>query len=543
MATCKHIKANCVGQQKTDLSIPNQTEYKVHIVENEYMDGTYGLRGILVYAKNGRQVPGAKYKDGSAAGAYELPFRRENLFRRVVKTLPSKSTSSGRAKKAPQYKEGRYADVFKAIVDGRLPIPGWGTGTRTKAVPWFERHFLPLLETQFSADDVTVIGGPVLLKWKQDQRDETAKHLNSRNDLTITTTMASHYQQCNKIYKEMRKLDNTLPPIASEELLSSGARRVEVEQCKSVPEPIRQLFFRWLESNVESDPRKAFAATIVVDAGVRTSEGAAVIPSDIQRVEDLTLLPVLWQEQGGERNSVLKNTNSYRLVPLSRWGSTMLAKCVKHMGEIPTDPNHAPITSDVLSAWMIEGMKECGCTQAFLDNLENTLNLFPDKDESGVIDYTLTSYIWRRDYASRLQNYAALSPDAIDKLLGHKLSADKPLHEQLDTALIEDLKALAQEMERYAYSTDSAYTDNPAINPIRVVPDSSVKLHPFPAYKIHVPAGKTYVDISTREPGETIYVKLPADCLGPVCRSVPVELKDRRIIGSNITFIPEELEK
>lgn len=541
MEKCKHTAINRVGQRKDSLAIPGHNDFKVLIIESEYADGAYELRGILVDAKTIHHVSGAKYKDISAAGAYELEYKRNKLYRRVVGTIPRKSESSSRAKNDPQYKEGRYTDVFKEIVDRKIPIPDWGEATRSKALSWFEKHFLPLLKTHFDGDDVTVIGGPVLTAWKQEQREKTAKHLNSRGDFTITTTMASHFQQCYKIYNVMCKLDNTLPPINSEELLSSGAKRVEIEQCKSIPESIRQKFFRWLENHVDSDPCKAFAGTLVVDAGIRTSEAAAVIPSDIQRVGDLALLPVLWQERDGLRDSVLKRNNSYRLVPLSRWGSTMIARCEQHMGDIPKGTNQAPITDRKLSSWMVKGLKECGCTQIFLDELENTLNIFPDKDVHGVIHYSLASYICRRDYASRLKSYAALSPEALDKLLGHSLSTDKPLCEQLDTALIEELKALAQQMERYIYSTDPEYTDNPAIKAIQITPDSSMKPHAFPAYKVHIPAGEIYVDISAREPGETIYVKLPADCREPTYRSVLVELKDRRVIESNNIFTPEEL--
>lgn len=462
--------------KKEYLSIPKELEYRVQMTEIERDDGMYRLQAVLVHAKTLRRVEGARYKTLSATSSAELPSKRNILYGRVVNSLREKSRTRGSRKPATVRQTTRYAEAFQHFMEERVPVPGWRESTRHGATTWFRENFIPLLEKHYDNDDVVVIGGPALLEWKQEQRNKTAKHGNSEGDTTVSVTMARHFQQCAKIYECLCKIDPTLPPLNAEELFSSSGSRVEIEQVKSLPEDIRQKLWRNLESRIEKEPNMVFATVLMADAGLRTSEAAAVFPSQIEYYDDFAVLPILCQERDGARDAILKTDNAYRLVCLSKWGRTMVKKCGSNM-KIPADDSQAPIRSEELSPWILSMLKESGCTKEFLESVANAESLFPDKVR-GMVKYDPSAYLLRRDYASRCRNINGLNSEEIDYLLGHKPSNRVAKWQQRDFALLEELRAISYKLERYVYSTVPEYTAHPAYSSITVGQGTSLTIIP-----------------------------------------------------------------
>lgn len=195
---------------KEYIKIPNDSKCKVQMRQAEQEDGTYSLQAILVDAKTLERIPGANYRYLTAYSTGELATKKNILFRRVTSQLDTKPR--GKATKDKKEKEGEeennpYREAFDQIHREMIHFPGWGKETRKKALLWFSRHFLPLLENSFSGEEVTVIGGPALQDWKRDQREMTTKHGNADGDGSVAKTMATHYQQCAKIYQVLREID------------------------------------------------------------------------------------------------------------------------------------------------------------------------------------------------------------------------------------------------------------------------------------------------------------------------------------------------
>ena len=523
--------------KKEYLTIRSHPEYRVQITTTENEDGTYRVQAILVNAESLKHVAGAHYKTITVFSENELAIKRDILFRRVISQLnarPRQKATKDTERQEEAETTNQYREAYEKLVRDNVQIPGWGEETRTKSLSWFSRHFLPMLEKSFLGDDITFIGGPMFLEWKQREREKITRHGNSKNGRSVDATVARNFCVGLRIYEVLRQFNPDLPPIAEEELQASKVNRVEVEQVKSIPEPIRQEFWRTLEARAVSEANMVFAAVIMATTGVRTSEAAAVLPSDIEHFDGLAILPIKYQERNGNRDSILKSKNSYRTVILGAWAQAMVKTCQQNM-TIPANPNQAPIKATDLSAWILARLEESGCSKRFIEDVANAEILFPDK-AYGLITHDICAYLLRRDFASRGRNICGLTSEELDKLLGHALTERMAKWNQQDFALLEELRAVSQKLERYVYSTDPEYTRNPGFNPIAVEAETDIKLVPYSKIRLeNISNEPLYYDLDTVAclASDKVGIKTPSEPEIFEMRSVKEGHPDGCIVGTN----------
>lgn len=405
---------------KFDRPIPGHTGYAAHIIQSKYLDGSYGLRSIL-HDDQGRAVPGTHYREATAHDGSALERAIKGLVSRIASDVPRAKTPHKRtATTSTAPAPGKYQSAFDTVKNATDLFPTWGTATRHAAMMWAERHFLPMLIELYS-DNAVVIGGPALNTWKAEQLSAISNHGRSHGNATAATTMARHFRECRDIYHQMRAVNPSLPPLAESELYAESAK-IEIEQFKAILEAGRQRLYRSLEDLATTEPKFAFAATIMVCGFVRTGEAAAVLPGDVDDRGDFAVVPIIYQEKDGKRVPTLKTKNSYRLVVIPRWGVTVLRDCIAHMTDIPAaESGDALVRASELSAWILDLLVQCGVDKALIAAAERASALFPDRDTAGLISRDIAAYLLRRDGASRMQDYAGLGQEEIDQLMGHKL--------------------------------------------------------------------------------------------------------------------------
>ena len=405
--------------EKFDRPIPGHPDYTAHIVKTTYKDGACLLRGVL-HNTSGQAIPGAGYREALARRPADVNSALLSLVSRIARDVPTRVKPIKRAQNPRQTLDGKYADAFAVVKADSSLFTTWGTATRKSAMMWAERHFIPFLEADFSSPNTAVIGGPNLAAWKNRELSKISDHGRCRSALTANKTMARHCRECLEIYLQMRKVDSSLPSIMESEMYD-GVIKIEVEQFKAIPEPCRQRMYRALEEKAILEPEMTFATTIMVCGNVRTSEAAAVLPSDVSYLGEYAAIPIIYQESNGVRSAILKTKNAYRVVPIPLWGVTVLRDCAAHMtNPPPANSDKALVTSMELSSWILQLLKDCGVDQALIQAAEKASALFPDKTNDQLISRDVAAYILRRDGASRMQDYMGIGQDLLDPGLGHK---------------------------------------------------------------------------------------------------------------------------
>ena len=535
MLSINHRRDNLVATKKYNIPLQGNPGAEVHVIENKYDDGQYELHGIAVDAETKRHLPRAVYKDMTVRDPAQLDNARKTIVARVAASL-HKSTK----RVAPRRKGGiedapktKFDLAFDYLSMNNVPVPGWNDLTRTAALAWFRKHFLPLLNEDFCDDAINSITGPAISRWKAEQRTLVANNNRRKTEVTVDTTMLRHYQQVAKIYSVMRQIDPSLPGLDPTEFGMRGTKSLELEQCKSIPECIRQRYWRRLEAEAEHNPRMAFCAIIQACGDTRTAEAAATNPSDVVFFGEWSVVKVLSQERNRKKEGRLKTTNSYRLVTLPSWPTMILQTCIHNMGSVDSDT--VLTTAEELSDWVVDILLQCGFTKELLDNVMRADSLFPDIENSlDMITYDLTGYIWRRDCISVHKNYNGFSSYELDSIIGHKKHQPNLAHN--DLRLVEELKALSYRMERYVYSTDPSLTRNPAYRPVEVDGDTCLDIIPFRKTRLKNTSEQPLLlslDMLAAEPGEPIYLHAPRYCNKRVHRSTPYRSGPRLLIGDN----------
>ena len=534
-----HNRNTLVTSYKNDISVTGHHDIMVRLITNLYSDGQYELRAIAIDADTKRLLPGARYKEMIVRDPLQLDKAKKTILHRVVETLPRARRGKSKPRNTTnELAQTRYDCAFQHLVDNNIQIYGWEISTRKQALSWFQRHFLPMLNEYCNDSDLTLITGPTLQRWESSEKEAIMGKKNRKSEITVGTTMARHMQQVAKIFEVMLQIDPSLPELDPFVFDTRRHRALELEQCKSIPEPIRQRFWRLIEAAVESEPRMAFCVIIYACGGTRTAEAAGTLPDDIALYDLFSVAAIMQQEAKQQRSNRLKTSNSYRLIPLPLWPTVLLRRCIHNMG--PVSGDEPLVTAEELSAWVQHSLEECGLSEDYIHDLMQADSLF--SDATGMISFEFITYLLRRDRISVLRNYCAYATTEADRFMGHK-TVKLAQWAQEDLRLVESLRAMAYKAERYVFSTDPTLTLNPAFAPIGLSPGTDLKSPPFSRSRFRnnaqVPLLIT-LDVEAYEPGEEIYLHLPAKPTSVTLRSVPHEPHPRLLIGDNTRYFSKE---
>ncbi|MEY8318898.1 hypothetical protein AALB19_16510 [Oscillospiraceae bacterium 50-58] len=281
-----------------------------------------------------------------------------------------------------------------------------------------------------------------------------------------------------------------------------------------MPENVRRKFFTELEQYINSEPKKVFASVLMADGGLRTSEAAGVLPQQLLEEDGRITVPVLYQEKQGIQTAILKTDNAYRLEPLSYWGSDLVRRCCKQIGNVSDD--RVLVTAKELSAWILRLLRKCGCDDMYMQSVQNAQSQEPETDKDGHAVYDIAAYVLRRDRTDRWRNCCGLTcdPDGeseLDYMLGHQTPYKR---RKINMRLPEQRKALAEKLERYVYS--NIISRNPALKPIEVEHGKDIDLTPYPHIRIQNNGDEPlniHIDAEAMEGSEMIDLLYPNGAL------------------------------
>lgn len=427
--------------------VTNTPEISVHVTYTEKLSNTI-LRGYAIKTANGCRIDGSKTIVRKANCPESVPLVEQYLVSAVMAALQHERTSQHSTKKIEGLdSENEMVKAFAKLKESGSDFPDWCESTKRRHMKYFESHILPFLkdyvEEEFVNSDLDELRKKIM--------DDILHNGRSKQIIaTAETTANASLAGAAKIYTKMRAENPNLPDIVL--ATPQNYKRILPEQTKALPEVVRGRFFVALENLVDLEPQKAFATVIMVDGGLRTSEAAGVLPQQLLLEEDDRItVPVLYQEKQGNRTAVLKTESAYRLVPLSYWGSELIRRSCKQIGDVPD--NQPLVPAKELSAWILRLLRKCGCDDTFMQSVRDAQSQEPETDKDGRAIFDIAAYVLRRDRTDRWRNCCGLTcdPDGeseVDYLLGHQT-----LHKRkkINMRLPEQRKALAEKLERYVY--------------------------------------------------------------------------------------------
>ena len=480
----------------------------VHITYAEKQQKTT-LRGYAIDASTGIRIDGSKIVRRVAKTSKEIPAVEDHVIAAVVSTLP-KATAT-RDKHHIIAGDSAIALAFQKLVESECVISSvWNMDTQRRSITYFQNRILPFL-ADLESQGLEILSSDIETL-QQELIEKVLKNEKHTNVNTATSSAAASMQRSAVIYEKMRMLypEYNLPEVNLTPKVNG--RYIQPEQAKSLPDAVRVRLAAVIERLVETDPHRAFALTLMFDAGLRTAEAAAANPTDIHTTELSCVIWVGVQEKNGLRNPMLKTDAAYRSVTLSYWGFDMLTRCTAALNElIPDwndDPNRALNDSKKLSTWILQMLRQCGCNEVFLNAANRLQQEQPDVDFDSKPIFDLGAYILRRDRASRWRNFCGISPLLIDVFLGHRNKT--PKRKRADLRLEEVQNDIARCLERYVYNPK--ISNNPAFAPISVIHGTDLLLTQFGCYRIKNDSDKPlnlHLDIEASEPNESVTIIAP----------------------------------
>lgn len=468
------------------------------------------LRGYAIKTSDGCRVDGSKTVVRAANYPESIPLAEQYLVAAVMAALPHERTSQHSTRKIDGLDpENELVKAFAKLKESGSDFSDWCESTKNRHMNFFEGHILPILK-DYVGEEFT---GSDLDELRKKLIDDILSHGRSKQVISVAETTANaSLAGAATIYKRMREEDPNLPDI----VLTTPRRYKKVlpEQVKALPENVRRKFFTELERYINSEPKKVFAAVLMVDGGLRTSEAAGTLPQQLLEEDGYITVPVLFQETKGERTAVLKTDNAYRLVPLSYWGSNLVHRYCKQIGNVSDD--RVLVTAKALSAWILRLLRESGCDDMYMQSVQDAQSQEPETDKDGRAIHDIAAYVLRRDRTDRWRNCCGLTcdPDGeseLDYLLGHQAPHKR---RKTNMRVPEQRKALAEKLERYIYS--DAISRNPALKPVEVEHGKDIDLTPFPRIRIRNDGGEPlniHIDVEAMEGSEPISLKYPSKAL------------------------------
>lgn len=490
--------------------VTSTPEISVHITYREKQSKTI-LRGYAIKTSDGCRVDGSKTVVRAANCPESVPLAEQYLVSAVMAALPRERSSRRSFNNIEELNtENEMVKTFMLLKENGVDFPCWSEATKNRHMTYFKRNILPVLKTYVGEEFI----GSDLDELRKKILDDILHSGRSKQVLsTAETTVNASLAGAAIIYERMREENPSLPDIAL--AIPRKYKRILPKQVKALPEVVRRRFFVALENLVDSEPKMVFAAVLMADAGLRTSEAAGVLPQQLLLEEDDRItVPVLYQEKQGERTAVLKTESAYRLVPLSYWGSELIRRSCKQIGDVPDDQPLVPTKE--LSTWILRLLRKCGCDDTFMQSARDAQSQEPEMDKDGRAVHDIAAYVLRRDRTDRWRNCCGLTcdPDGeseLDYLLGHQAPHKR---RKTNMRLPEQRKALAEKLERYVYN--NIISRNPALKPIEVEHGNDIDLTPFPHIRIQNNGDEPlniHIDVEATEGSEPISLTYPGAAL------------------------------
>lgn len=488
-------------------------DVSVHITYTK-RDHKTTLRGYAIRTSDGCRLDGAKTLVRTASSKEAIPSAEQHLIAAVTAALSPREQTQQKAVSRTTDKlqpENEMVKTFEELKQSHYEFPAWNSKTTRRRMLYFERNILPHLQKyvdeEFLQSDLDELKMAII---ERIQASGKSKQVINAIETTATTNLTTS----DVIYAAMCDLNPDLPHISL--AVPRTSKKIMLEQVKALPEGVRRKFYAAVESAVETDPTAAFAAVLMTDGGLRTSEAAGVLPQILILQDDgYVTVPVLCQEDHGGLTPELKTTDAYRLIPLSWWGSTLIRRCVDRIGAIPD--GQAIITARELSAWVLQQLRQCGCDEKFIQSAQYAQGRELEFEQGRVV-HDIAAYVLRRDRTDRWRNCCGLSCDPnndseIDYLLGHKTPNKR---RSIDLRVDEYRVALQTKLERYIYN--GKISKNPAVTPIPVTQGDDIDLIPFPCIRIRNTGDEPlsiHLDVEAMEAGEAITLQHPQGAAMP----------------------------
>ena len=368
----------------------------------------------------------------------------------------------------------------------RLNIERWDESTLMQTVSYLKNQILPRLDR---------LGCSPIDKDISALHDELVEQAsNSKNSLGLSDQARSNLigklRRCDVLYRQIQVLlpDWHLPDL---DLRMEGQCVSNLEQCKSLPEPVRIRLAALLALLIPTQwGGAALCLAFMLMCGLRTAESAALYFRDLVWEKGIELFWVAKQREGTELTGILKTENAYRRLPLTRFLSDMVEmrrawlreqgytnKQIQDMplNGRPKDPG-LPIDTGAISAVGRQLLIICGCRErSYWDGVRTLMADDPDTTVSGSRLMDVTAYILRRDFASWVSNVCAIPKQELDIAMGHKVKVS--MNEKRAFYGIESMLRFRRQLERYVF--DPNHSDHPAFSPVTVAAE-----HPgsLPAY-------------------------------------------------------------
>lgn len=442
----------------------------VHITWTVTAGNKITLRAYAIDKSSGIRKDYSKERKRTAASEEGIPAAQQHLFHVVCADVAQHVE-----KKTAQHKN--IADHSSAIslafellkVSGEAVSSSWGPASHRSAMIYFERNILPALlahEGDWSDEDTELLFSSLVegvLRKKRSAGIPSVAESSVRKNLIAS----------DKIYQRLLDFDNCLPAISLRPRFIG--RHSQTEQIKSLPQGVRQLFASKLKEFIYRDPRLALSMIAMFDCGLRTAEAAAVWLDVICFTPAVSFISVYYQIKDGNRTKILKSTSSYRRVPLTTWGTTMIKLCCSHMPADSSDDTFWVCDNKKLSSTVKKLLLECGLTDDYISSMQDIMLASPEYDDEGKPIHDISAYILRRDWGSRARNICGLSSLEIDYLLGHKIKI--PQRKRADFTSLSTQAYMSQKLERFVY--DPQVSTHPGCTPYSIGHSTELDFIPY----------------------------------------------------------------
>ena len=511
------------------------TKYQVKITINKAYENRYILYGRLLDA-DGIPVPGINIKRKNARSLLEAKQRIPNLRYELSCKIPSEHKTNSLKPDTHRTKNpiDRIVEdmlenntVFYNADKAGSQKRAWNPDThRTVYSYWLNHKLADLLYKMDESDDPK----QVLEVFRNELIQKTVNHGRSRGNLQrATMTVNINLNRMTILLKHLRKEHPEIPDVDLTTGIVMGIA-VPEEQVKYLPEPMCQYFRAELEAHLPYEPEKVLCAVLMYDGALRTAEAAGIRLDSIIIYDNYAVVKVISQEKNGRRINRLKTDNAYRYVVLSYWAKKMTCRCMDLIHPDPDDDSPL-IRAEHLSHWIRRILQDFD--PKFIEDAEQVQRRYPDYDDEGKAMVDDSAYVLRRNAASRWLNYAGLTHDEVDIMLGHKEKGQRPEIYLMDEA---HQQSIAAKLERYVHNPEAS--KNPAYCPLELAPD----------HRLDQDAGQKNILINSTDkpmrvhidaigcaPGSIITLRVPANSAkAPICRCDTLKPASRIVFNTNL---------
>ena len=410
----------------------------------------------------------------------QIPFAERIVINKVEAKF-IKMTAPPRKKEVIDIEIGIYSKAFEECEDTKvLHKPNWNDATFNMSLTYFVKNVLPRLDYYGYDIDLECIS-----RIQEELIQKAVISKRGKMDYnTAKYSISNQMFRCDYIYKKLREYSPKykLPSIDLE--ITGVRRKVHNDLAKALPNKIRIMFARLLFRLVKTKSGGlAMALGLMLFAGPRTAESAAVYFYQIQYSDSYAVTFICQQEKNRRAVKLLKTENAYRCIVLPKILIDLLENRKAYLISLGYNAEYIeqlPITfsggdpavlesSQEISALGKKLLKLCGCSNNFLLPWYSLMSTKPDVVDNDKLD-DICAYVLRRDFATRACNICGLRPDQVDYLLGHAVSSKL----KKDYLTSDGQSNVAWCLERYIFNPN--HSNNPGFSPIPITHGSNLNL-------------------------------------------------------------------